>query len=317
MKTNGNSISKPFVKWAGGKGQLLSTYQNLLPEHMDTMGDLTYIEPFVGGGAMLFFVLQNFPNIKRAVINDLNADLITAYRMVKHHPIQLIQVLQVMEREYMNMTDENLRKDYYLSVRNKFNEKRLSDIDNAACFIFLNKTCFNGLYRVNSKGSFNVPHGKYKNPCICDKQGITKSSELLQKVEIMCGDFEQTEQYVTKQTFMYFDPPYRPIDATSAFTSYTKFGFNDDEQVRLKKFFDRLSHRNCLIMLSNSDQKEKDSTNLYFDKLYQDYIIERVLASRSINSKADKRGKISEILIRNYEKTISLEHTNTHRIIHQ
>ena len=169
--------------------------------------------------------------------------------------------------------------------------------------IFLNKTCFNGLYRVNSKGEFNVPFGKYKNPTICDAKTIYADSELLQKVEIRCGDFEETEQYISENTFIYFDPPYRPLDATSSFNSYAKEAFNDEEQIRLKRYFDRLSEKRCLMMLSNSDCKGRNPEDTFFDDLYKDYIIERVYASRSVNANPEKRGKLTELLIRNYTHT--------------
>ena len=297
--------AKPFIKWVGGKGQLIETFEKLLPRELAEVEAFTYIEPFIGGGAMLFYMLQHFNNIGRVIINDLNPDLVKAYKTVKANPETLIQYLSQIEREYLNIREEEKRKEYYLSVRKRFNEGEMSDVDNTALLMFLNRTCFNGLYRVNSKGEFNVPFGKYANPTICDAETIYADSELLQKVDIINGDFEQTELYVTECTFIYFDPPYRPLDATSSFNSYAKEVFNDDEQIRLKEFFDRLSARKCRMMLSNSDCRGRNPEDTFFDDLYKDYIIERVYASRSVNANPMKRGKLTELLIRNYTDTMS------------
>lgn len=301
-------IAKPFLKWVGGKGQLLPTFEKLLPAELNSWEEFTYIEPFIGGGAMLFFMLRTFGNIKRAVINDLNPNLIKVYKTIKSQPDLLIEQLSNIQKDYLNIPNEDKRKEFYLSVRKKFNTEQLTDVENAVCLMFLNRTCFNGLYRVNSKGEFNVPFGKYKNPTICDADTIYADSILLQNVEIMNGDFEQTERYVSRNTFVYFDPPYRPLDATSSFNSYSKEVFNDEEQIRLKEYFDRLSSRGCLLMLSNSDCKGRNSDDNFFDDLYKDYIIERVYASRSVNANPNKRGKLTELLIRNYSDRQSRYH---------
>ena len=297
------SEAKPFIKWAGGKRQLIPTLEKSLPNKFSEIEDLTYIEPFVGGGAMLFFLLRKFSNIKRAIINDLNSNLIIAYNTVRDNPEGLVYELSKVQEEYFNISNEEQRKDFYLSMRNRFNAGNLSKVDNTALLIFLNRTCFNGLYRVNANGEFNVPFGKYKNPKICDAETIYADSELLQMVEILNGDFEQTEQYLTDNTFVYLDPPYRPLDATSSFNAYAKDPFNDLEQVRLKKYVDRLSFKRCFLMLSNSDCKGRNPEDSFFDDLYKDYIIERVHASRYINSNPQKRGKLTELLIRNYVDT--------------
>lgn len=296
-------IAKPFIKWVGGKGKLIPTLTTLLPSNLEKLEALTYIEPFIGGGAMLFFMLQNYPNIERAIINDLNPNLIKAYNTIKESPESLINALSTIQKEYLNITEEEKRKEFYLNARKHFNNGNLSNVESTMYLIFLNKTCFNGLYRVNSKGEFNVPFGKYKNPTICDAKTIYADSELLQKVEIRCGDFEETEQYISENTFIYFDPPYRPLDATSSFNSYAKEAFNDEEQIRLKRYFDRLSEKRCLMMLSNSDCKGRNPEDTFFDDLYKDYIIERVYASRSVNANPEKRGKLTELLIRNYTHT--------------
>ncbi|MEG1563882.1 MAG: DNA adenine methylase [Bacteroides sp.] len=295
--------AKPFIKWVGGKGQLVKTFESLLPNGFSNIEDITYIEPFIGGGAMLFFMLQKFSNIKKAIINDVNPNLIKAYKAVKHTPESLIQSLLAIQKEYLNISEEDKRKEFYLTIRKRFNEGHLSDIDNTIYFIFLNRTCFNGLYRVNSKGEFNVPFGKYSNPTICHTSTLYADSELLQKVEIISGDFEETEKYVSGNTFVYFDPPYRPLDTTSSFNSYAKETFDDNEQIRLKKYVDKLTSKQCLIMLSNSDGKGRNPKDIFFDELFEDYIIERVYASRSVNSDPEKRGKLTELLIRNYKDT--------------
>ena len=256
---------------------------------------------------MLFHLLQAYPNIKRAVVNDLNPDLATAYRQVKRKPELLIQSLRYIQEEYLRIPEEEKRKEFFLEARRRFNKGGLSDIDNTAYLIFLNKTCFNGLYRVNSKGEFNVPFGRYKSPLICDEETIYADSELLQKVEILSGDFEQTEACVASTTFVYCDPPYRPLDATSSFNSYAKEAFDDAEQIRLKNFADRLSRKHCMLMLSNSDCKGRNPDDTFFDDLYRDYVIDRVYASRSVNANPDKRGKLTELLIRNYTQTVSVK----------
>ncbi|MDR0843608.1 MAG: DNA adenine methylase [Tannerella sp.] len=291
------SCAKPFVKWVGGKGQLLSSIEKSLPHNISGIPDLTYIEPFVGGGAMLFWILANFTTIKRAVINDINPDLTNAYRTVRDHVHELIARLKNMQQDYQSLQTEDNRREFYLSVRKRFNTKSLENTENAALFIFLNRTCFNGLYRVNSKGLFNVPFGKNVHPTICDEKTLLADSALLQKVEILTGDFEQTLDYASRNTFFYFDPPYKPLNRTSNFTSYTKEEFDDREQIRLKQFCDAISSKGYLWILSNSDVKSGDSDNNFFDELYASYRIERVWASRSVNSNPEKRGKLTELLI--------------------
>lgn len=286
--------AKPFIKWVGGKGQLIEQLDALLPSDFDKWENVTYIEPFVGGGAMLFYMLQRYPNIKHAVINDVNPDLTNLYSVVRHFPEALIKSLSYIENKYFALQNDEERRSFYLKRRDWYNAKNNDCIENAALFIFLNKTCFNGLYRVNKKGLFNVPFGKYKNPKICDSATIRKDSELLQRVKILTGDFEKTFDYAKGNTLFYFDPPYRPITKTSAFTDYTKDSFNDDSQVRLKEYCDKINKAGYKFMLSNSDGKDN-----FFDTLYENYKIDRVFASRSINCNGQKRGKLTEILVRN------------------
>lgn len=300
VQTMTKTKAKPFLKWAGGKTQLLPTIDSFLPESFRREDDVTYIEPFVGGGAMLFFMLQKYPNIKRAIVNDINPHLIKTYTVIRDEPFSLIDTLNELQNTFKALIEYDKQKDFYLDIRNRFNQSTLTDVEEAAYMIFLNRTCFNGLYRENSKGRFNVPFGRYANPTICDEELILADSELLQKVELLNGDFSHTAERVQGYTFFYFDPPYRPLDATSSFNSYVKESFDDNEQIRLKDFYSTLSDRGCLAMLSNSDCKGRNTEDDFFDRLYQDFFIERVYAKRCINANATKRGTLTELLIRNY-----------------
>ena len=292
--------AKPFIKWVGGKGQLIEQLEALLPADFAERENVTYIEPFVGGGAMLFFMLQKYPNIKSAVINDINPDLTLCYQVVRDNPTELIKSLSAIQSDYYALRTEEERKKFFLQQRELFNSKSLNEIDNTTLFFFLNRTCFNGLYRVNKSGKFNVPFGKYVAPTICDSATIYADSKLLQKVDIMTGDFEQTFAKIEGNTFFYFDPPYRPLSNTSSFNDYTKENFNDNAQIRLKLFCDRLNENGINFMLSNSDCLGKDGTDRFFDDLFIDYSIERVWASRNVNAIASKRGKLTEIVVNNY-----------------
>ena len=298
--------ARPFIKWVGGKSQLIEQLEAQLPADFDNWEYVTYIEPFVGGGAMLFYMLQRYPNINHAIINDINSDLATCYRTVRDTPEQLISSLKDIEKAYLALETEDGRKDFFMAVRERYNEKNLDPIENTTKFFFLNRTCFNGLYRVNKKGLFNVPFGKYANPTICDPETIRKDSELLQRVEILNGDFEATFEYAHGNTFFFFFSPYRPLSDTSSFIDYAKEAFNDDAQIRLKEYCDRIHEAGFRFMLSNSDCKGKNEEDNFFDVLYQAYQIERVWASRNINSNPNKRGKLTEILVHNYIKTKEL-----------
>ena len=297
--------AKPFVKWVGGKSQLIEQLEALLPADFDRKQNVTYIEPFVGGGAMLFYMLQTHTNITSAIINDINPDLITCYEVVKNNPKELIESLSHIQNQYYSLKDEALRKDFFLQNRDRFNTKHLNKIENTTLFFFLNRTCFNGLYRVNKAGKFNVPFGKYTMPTICDPYTILADSAVLQRVEILTGDFEQTIEKINGNTFFYFDPPYRPLSNTSNFNDYTKESFNDDAQIRLKKFCDKIQKfDNVQFLLSNSDCKAKDDKDCFFDDLFTDYKINRVWASRSVNANGTKRGKLTELAIQNYSNVI-------------
>jgi len=299
-----NTAVKPFLKWAGGKGQLLSQLDQHLPKGINGI-DFTYLEPFVGGGAMLFHILQQFPNIKKAVINDINSYLITAYRVIKNSPDELIKRLSELENQYYSTGDNEAQKSFFLRVRETFNKVEMDDIDRTKYLIFLNRTCFNGLYRVNSKGKFNVPFGRYLHPTICNAETIKADSELLNRVElvILNGDFEQTIDHLSDGfNLFYFDPPYRPLNATSSFNSYSKEDFNDEEQIRLRDFCVKLSeYSNVKWMLSNADCSAKNPDDTFFEEIYRGFNINRVYASRAINANPSKRGKLTELLITNYE----------------
>lgn len=296
--------AKPFLKWAGGKGQLLSQLEQHLPDDL-SKEKFTYIEPFVGGGAMLFFMLQRFPNIKRAVINDVNPYLITAYQVIKNSPDALIERLADLEQRYFALEGEEAKKNFYLQVRTIFNEGELDDIDRSKYLIFLNRTCFNGLYRVNAKGKFNVPFGRHLHPTICNAEVIKSDSQLMNRVDmvILNGDFGLTQNHISDgYNFFYFDPPYRPLNATSSFNSYSKEDFNDDEQIRLRDYCYFLNEQpNVKWMLSNADCSAKNPDDTFFEEIYADFSIHRVYASRAINANPSKRGKLTELLINNYE----------------
>jgi len=290
--------ARPFIKWVGGKTQLLEEVRKSLPGDLASRKQVTYVEPFVGGGAVMFWILQSYPNIKKAVINDINPELICAYRVIKEEVENLINALSRIQDDYLPLAADK-RKDYFIEKRARYNTKQTSPVETAALFIFLNRTCFNGLYRVNSKGEFNVPHGKYANPRICDADNLRACSVVLQKVEILCGDFAETGRFAGPDTLYYFDPPYKPITETSSFTSYAKEGFDDHEQIRLRDFCERISEKKALFVASNSDPKDINPQENFFDTIYQHFLIKRVSASRMINSDSSGRGAISELMISN------------------
>lgn len=294
--------AKPFLKWAGGKGQLLAQLSGYLPDRISGQ-PFTYIEPFVGGGAMLYYMLQRFDNIRKAVINDVNKELILSYRTVRDDVESLIVRLKELEDRYFSVEGEDGRSEFFYTIRELYNQRQGDGVDRVSQLIFLNRTCFNGLYRVNAKGKFNVPYGRYANPTVCNADVLRADSRLLRAahVEICQGDFTQTLRYADGLTFVYLDPPYRPLDATSSFTAYAKGDFDDDDQRRLAAFCRQLSDCGCLWMESNADCSAKNPRDTFFEELYRDYRIDRVAASRSINANPSKRGKLTELLIKNYE----------------
>ena len=298
-----NKAIAPIVKWAGGKGNLLQQLEALLPTDFDDLENVTYIEPFVGGGAMLFHMLQRHKCIKRAVINDINADLIRCYQLVTNEPQTLIDRLRNIEDNYFRV-DFLERRDLYYFYRDQYNSEGIHPDERAALFIFLNHTCFNGLHRVNAAGRFNVPYGRYRKPVICNEELIMADHQLLNSVDLVIrkpGDYKQVSHNLSRNNsnFVYFDPPYRPLNETSSFKEYTNEPFDDRQQKELKVFCDRLYNRNCLIMLSNSDSKT-DNGDSYFENLYEGYNLNRVLATRFINADPEKRKKQTEVVIRRY-----------------
>lgn len=294
-------IARPFLKWAGGKTQLISDIEKSLPKSILNQR-FTYVEPFVGSGAILFWMLNNFPQIEKAVINDINSDLINTYKIIASNPKELISILFQLQNEYHSLqTNEEEQKAYYYQKRELYNWRNTEKTFQAALFIFLNKTCFNGLYRVNRNNIYNVPKGSATTPTICDTENILAVNKVLQKVEILCGDFEDTLKNANKNSFFYFDPPYKPLSQTSSFNTYTKDEFNDEEQIRLRDFCNKLEKQGHFWMLSNSDLKGKNPKDTFFDDIYSKFRISRVEARRSINANGEKRGILSELLITNYQ----------------
>lgn len=296
---NTEETAKPFLKWAGGKSQLLREIANYYPF---ADGHITkYAEPFVGGGAVLFDILNKY-DLQEIYINDINADLMNAYCVVRDNVDMLIEILFAMQEDFLPLDTEG-RKAYYLESRQRFNTLPLNGhdrVEKAALMIFLNKTCFNGLFRVNRKGFFNVPMGSYKKPLICDEDNLRAVSEKLQGVTIVCGDYKASADFIDENTFVYFDPPYRPLTATASFTAYTENLFNDREQIELAHFVEAMHQKGARIVVSNSDPKNIDTTDNFFDDIYSAHRIKRVEAARMINSNSEARGKIKELLISNF-----------------
>lgn len=302
IPTSSHTRAKPFLKWAGGKTQLLPYIEQIIPFSFNSQSSITYVEPFVGGGAVMFHLLQKYPNISRAIINDINPHLIHTYEAIKNNPEELVSKLSKIQAAYKALAVTELQKSFFIEIRNAFNSGNLSLVEDAAFMIFLNRTCFNGLYRENSKGAFNVAYGKYLNPTILDENIIMADHKILQKVEILHGDFSQVEALLSDDyTFMYFDPPYRPISFSANFNAYNKSSFNDKEQYRLRDFFAYMHKSGYQLLLSNSDGASLDPANTFMDELYQDFLIKRVPAKRSISCSGSKRGPVSELLIRNYQ----------------
>jgi DNA adenine methylase len=290
----------PCLKWAGGKRQLLP----IISKYYSFDTCTKYVEPFVGGGAVLFDILNKY-DLEEIYISDINENLINLYIIIKDYPTELIKELKKLDKDY-KICDILNKKQHFLNRRQDFNNhKNILKLDkhtrirNAAYMIFLNKTCFNGLYRVNSKGEFNVPFGNQQNPMICDEENIKALSAKLQKVKIKCGSYDVWKDVIDENTFVFLDPPYRPLNKTSNFNSYAKDSFNDDSQKTLATFIDDIHNVGAKFVLCNSDPHNTDINDDFFDDLYKDYYIHRVPASRMINSNANSRGNINELLITN------------------
>ena len=293
---------KPILKWAGGKTQLLADISNAYP---DGFGDTInkFVEPFVGGGAVLFDVLSKY-QLEEVYISDINAELINMYIMVRDHIDELIEILSTYQRDYIALDTEG-RKDYYYNKRDEYNlliqnGQSQEGVESAALFIFLNRTCFNGLYRANRSGLFNVPTGDYANPLICNEANLRAVSEALVNVQIVCADYSASINHIDQNTLVYLDPPYRPLKGRDSFTSYTEQDFDDSCQKALAGFIEEIDAKGAYIILSNSDPKNVDPDDDFFDDLFADYDIQRINAKRRINRNSDHRGYITELLIKNY-----------------
>ena len=304
MKRDSSKGPKPFLKWVGGKTQLLPELEARLPDDF-ALTVRVYAEPFVGGGALLFHLLSKGLRPERIVVNDSNPDLANAWRVVQRHADALFEALARFETDYRGLPDESAKRSFYLGVRCSFNAgtstTESEDVARAAELFFLNRTCFNGLYRVNAKGLFNVPFGKYANPTICDEETIRVASLALEGVEILSRDFADAVADAAPDWFVYFDPPYRPLSSTSSFCDYTQGGFDDDEQRRLASLCRSLDAKGARWLLSNSDPKGTNPDDTFFDELYAGFEIRGVRASRMLNANPEKRGKLGELLISNYQ----------------
>ncbi|MFW6226548.1 MAG: DNA adenine methylase [Bacteroidota bacterium] len=307
-KEKNSPFAKPFLKWAGGKRQLLPVFDEYFPDQVKSGKILHYIEPFVGSGAVFFHLAKKYL-FEKVILADINPAVILTYNILKTGPDELIGLLEKYEKKYLSLPQDK-RKTYFYEQRSQFNdfsaERRVDqinkkNIERAALVIFLNKTCYNGLFRTNSKGKYNTPAGDYKNPRICDKPNLIAASNILQRAEIMLQDFRYLKNLTLKDpTFIYFDPPYRPLNKTSNFTSYSLESFKDQDQHDLAGVFKQLDKQGHYLMLSNSDPKNMDPEDEFFDALYGKFNIYRIPARRYINSNAKKRGNVNELLITNY-----------------
>lgn len=309
MKTDDKEVThmqqknlKPILKWAGGKTQLLTEITHAFPEGFGNT-IRRYAEPFVGGGAVLFDILSRY-DLDEIYISDVNAELVNMYLVVRDNADALITILEKYQEEYIPLNNEN-RKQYYYDKRDEFNNliisgESKSGVRSAALFIFLNRTCFNGLYRANKNGLFNVPKGDQANPLICNEENIRAISAALSKVQIVCGDYSASRKFIDKNTLVYLDPPYRPLKGRDSFISYTEMEFDDSCQRELAGFIEEMDARGAYIILSNSDPKNLDPEDDFFEDLYADYDVQRIYAKRRINRNADHRGYITELLIKNY-----------------
>lgn len=302
-----NVGAKPFLKWAGGKGQLLEKFQELYPEKLKRKEIKNFYEPFLGSGAVFFDIAQKY-DIENAFLYDINDELILTYKVIQKDVSKLIDFLYRYQKTYLKL-DKVKRQEFFYDQRTNYNLQRFNvDYDKyseswfprAAQLIFLNRTCFNGLYRVNSKGEFNSPVGDYDNPTICDEQNLLAVNKVLEIAEIKRADYKEIVTDLKSDSFVYFDPPYRPISKTASFKAYSKKGFADTEQFQLSQLFKQLDLEEHKIMLSNSDPKNNDPNDNFFDEMYNEFNIVRVHARRMINSDPTKRGRINEIVVTNY-----------------
>lgn len=289
---------KPFIKWAGGKGKLLPQIRQMYPQGLGKT-ITKYAEPFVGGGAVLFDIISTY-HLEQIYISDINKNLINTYNTVKNNHKELIEILSYIENQYLSL-NADMQKEFYYLKRDEYNNMyNTYNIRKAALLIFLNKTCFNGLYRVNKNNMFNVPAGKYKNPKIYSIENISAISKALKYIDIIAENYTNVYEFADEKTFIYFDPPYRPLTNTSSFTAYADNNFGDKEQISLAEFIEKIEKKGTYILLSNSDPHNIDNSDMFFDNLYCKKKINRIYAPRMINSKGNNRDYISELLISNY-----------------
>jgi DNA adenine methylase len=300
--------AKPFLKWAGGKTQLIFQLESRLPDYvLDSKVIERYVEPFVGGGAFFFFLKSNYL-VKNSFLLDVNPELIMAYKVIQNDHLKISSLLNEMEYEHLQKSEDSRKRNYYF-IRDAYNEQ-LAQIDydvyneqwiqRAAYLIFLNKTCYNGLFRLNRNGKFNVPFGRYRNPSIYDEVNIKLVHQALKNTKLLCADFSRAGEFIEKDSLVYLDPPYRPLSSTSYFTNYSRQGFDEQDQIKLAQFFKKMDKKGSHLILSNSDPKNRDPNDDFFDRLYSGYKIERVPAKRNINANPNKRGPINELIVRNY-----------------
>jgi DNA adenine methylase len=310
--TNQGSLhAKPFVKCAGGKTQLLDKLEERLPESIKESRTIErYIEPFVGGGAFFFYLKSKY-EVKKSYLFDINRELVAGYKVIQNNPHELVNRLYDLQDSYLRKS-KTKREELFYKTRKTYNEQmnafdyqeyNIEWIERASMLIFFNKTCFNGLFRQNKKGEFNVPFGDYKNPTICDAKNIFEVNKALKDTRIICGDFGKSTRFVKSDSLVYLDPPYRPLNHTSSFTDYSKESFTDKDQIRLGQYFRKMDKKGAHLILSNSDPKNENPDDNFFDKMYDGYKIYRVLASRVINCNGGSRGKIFELIIKNYSKS--------------
>lgn len=301
---NNNSINaKPFLKWAGGKARLTYDLEKRLPPIIKSTRQVNkYFEIFIGGGAFFFYMKGNY-NIEKAYLFDINKELFIGYKVIQNNPDDLIKKLNELQQKFYKL-NAKAREEFFYCMRDVYNNQIENFdyqnynrfwIERASLLIFLNKTCFNGLYRQNKRGEFNVPFGGYENPKICDEKNIYAVYELLQNTELFCDDFEEAASKINKDSFVYLDPPYRPLNKTSSFTDYSKEGFTDIDQIRLAEFYKKMNTKGAYLMLSNSDSQDN-----FLQELYCGFNITKAMANRMINCNGNGRGKITELIITNY-----------------
>lgn len=299
-----NDTYGAVIKWAGGKSKLASVIEEHISQNLSIESIDTYVEPFLGGGSFFFYMTQKY-NFKNIIISDINSELINLYKVIQHQPKLLIDGAQEIQDTYNKLDTLEKKAEFFYDVRTKYNDYIISNkqlhlnITQAIYFLFLNKVGFNGLYRVNSKGLYNVPFGKREKAGLLKESNILGVSELLNGVQILNCDYDKTLEFAGKNSLFYFDPPYRPLSDSSSFTSYAKSDFNDNSQIKLAEYCKTIHNLGARFALSNSDPKNHNLEDNFFDDLYSEFNINRIYARRMIGAKSISRGKVSEILVTN------------------